>query len=288
MKISSMLSVAVVALAGLSWGDAAYSQNTFAMVKVLSTETNTLIAVPWTGYFTNGAERVDSLVDHIVKPENLTTGDMLLAVSNTHDYVGWVLSDVPSADGERRWQPSQIVERRVVLINSAVQVAGVSNLIARGYGLWLIRQRPTEDNGDPVPFYLEGQYATNDAEVVIRNVEAGLTNAVMVASPFCGRSGDFDINKDIVWDGVSIGEHDSLSVPNGSDAWHYCSWDSDKKKWYRTKYVASASGRKGSQVPVPEYNITVPVGCGFWYVSRGSDEVRFTFKNPAQNPASSD
>lgn len=281
MKISSMLSVAMVTVAGFVWGDA-YSENTFAMVKVLSTETNTLIAVPWTGYFTNGAEHVDSLVDHIVKPENLTTGDMLLAVSNTHDYVGWTLSDDNPDRGERWWKPSKIVERRVVLTNSAVQVAGVSNLIARGYGLWLIRQRPTDDNGDAVPFYLEGQYATNDAEVVIRNVEAGATNAVMVASPFCGRSGVFDINTDITWNAVSIGPHDSLSVPNGSDAWHYCSWDSTSNMWYRTKYVNSASGRKSSKVAVPEYNITVPVGRGFWYVSRDSgNEVKFTFKNPA-------
>lgn len=256
---------------------AAYSTNTFAMVKLSSLATNTLIAVPWVGYTEDALPSREEFIDHLVKPDNLTLweesgaeGDMLLVVGTNKHYKSWHLKEL---GGIRQW-----VQAKDILISTnytkKYEKDITTNCIARGYGLWLIRRDPSRG-----PFYLEGQYTTGPTSVVVC-ASVGATNSVMVAHPVCTRQEALNINGGVGWSGVNPG--DTLSVPCANSKWDYCKWDAVKTKWYRTKSVTESKtiGNKTITVVKQEndYDITIPVGLGFWYNNRGPDNVTITFE----------
>lgn len=274
LKISAVSGI----LAALSFGamkaeaDVAYSTNTFAMVKVLSSETNTLIAIPWQGY-TNELDQVVNLpADHLVKPENLTAGDLLLALppaGSTNQYEAWTLT-TNEVKGVLigTWTPTAVAQRKQDGLVS-VEAPAADEIVVRGYGLWLVRQKPVDAEGNAIPFYLEGQYVKGPKTVTIAGIQDGqLANPVMIAHPDCTRAA-LEINKDIVWTGVEKG--DTLSIPNGTDAWDYCTWDGEK-------WGVSRSELKGKGIRYyTDYELSVPTGRGFWYVRRASGDVTITF-----------
>ena len=280
LKISAVSGI----LAALSFGatkaeaDVAYSTNTFAMVKVISSETNTLIAIPWQGY-TNELDQVVNLpADHLVKPENLTAGDLLLALppaGSTNQYEAWTLT-TNEVKGVLigTWTPTAVAQRKQDGLVS-VEAPAADEVVMRGRGLWLVRQKPVDAEGNAIPFYLEGQYAKGPAEVKIDGVPAGQANPVMIAHPDCTRAA-LQINGDITWTGVEKG--DTLSIPNGTDAWDYCVWDGTRWCVSRTEPVYAPNTQIQIAVKyVKKYDLSVPSGRGFWYVRRASGDVTITF-----------
>ena len=251
------------------------SANFHASVKVEANTTNVLVAVPWTFYTPDGSPSSNLPVNHLVRPANLNEGDMLLKVVNSKVYESWMLVPGNEESSSLRWVAATTVSER-----APVEAQVVSNRVSdvkpsedkpipRGSGLWLIRTEPKVDE-DWKPFYLYGQWTKGGALVKVEGPASGETaNTVMVAHPGCVR--DLAINGDIRWEGVDAS--DTLSLPNGTDAWFLCSWDAAKGQWYTSK--AERVGRATRYTR--DYDLTVPAGHGFWYVRRAATPVTIEF-----------
>lgn len=198
---------------------------------------------------------------------------MLLSVTQTNPqkYQSWMLA---KEGGIGTWEPAISVEKanadmKSGLVQKEGQIsfgAGAEDPVLRGIGLWLIRTKPKDAKGDWKPIYLYGQWTKAPAEVSVAG-GVGVTNAVMVAYPACTKA--VAINE-MNWD--FVGAKDSLSVPNGTDAWDLCLWDATAGKWYTT-YTEDIEKKVGTKVKIvhqthKRYDISVPAGCGFWYVRR--------------------
>ena len=251
------------------------SANFHASLKVEANTTNVLIAVPWTFYTPDGSPSSNLPVNRLVRPVNLSEGDMLLKVVDSKVYESWMLMPGNEAGSSLRWVAARTVSERAPVEAQAVsnRVSDVKpaedKQIPRGSGLWLIRTEPKVDE-DWKPFYLYGQWTKGGALVKVEGPASGETaNTVMVAHPGCAR--DLAINGDIRWEGVDAS--DTLSLPNGTDAWFLCSWDAAKGQWYTSK--AERVGRATRYTR--DYDLTVPAGHGFWYVRRAASPVTIEF-----------
>jgi len=274
MKTRSLLTLVCGLVAGLAaWAtDEAVSLNTHGMVKVETSTTNVLIAVPW-NFYTPSAETVTNLpVNHLVWPKNLDDGDMLMmvtprALQSGSNYETWMLTrpatkSANASDAAGTWVPA------LTASVSGDSQAAASDAVARGLGLWLIRQNPKDNAGNWKPFYLYGQYASNAASVQVTGGSSAAANPVMVANPYCQA---LAVNADVTWSGV--GANDTLSLPNGTDAWDLALWDATQQKWYVSK--STRQGRK--VVTTKNYNLSVPAGHGFWYIRRTAGAITITF-----------
>lgn len=288
MKFSSWLMALLGAL--MVWAAPAaevFSSNTHAMVKVETVTTNVLIAMPWVFYTPNGDASTNLPVDHLVWPKGLDDGDLLMQMVKAADgavtagqgavdytYATWTLvKDVPAdPDSAGHWETTKTVAY------GGDTKSAVDKPLPRGIGLWVVRKNPKDSDGNWKPIYLYGQYTMGAASVTVAG-SASETNSVMVAHPLCKQ---LDVNTDIDWEGV--GEKDTLEIPNGTDVWGLCQWDGEK--WYTSKLT-----RVGRVVKsVPNYDITVPAGQGFWYVRRAAGEMTITFKEtlPSEEAASAE
>lgn len=268
MKKSLIMGLMGVAVLGVRAADESleYSSNIHAIVKVDTQSTNVLLAVPWTGYKSDGSSDVQLLVDRLVSPKGLTDGDLLLAVGASGAYDSWML-DVEGGIGT--WKPATNVEKAKDLTKNLVYDTNGYATIGRGMGLWLVRQEP-KAGADWKPVYLYGQYATGQKVVTVTG-SAGATNSVLVAHPACKQL-VLNGGTDVTW--ANVNAADMLSIPNGTDAPDYAHWDASKSQWYVTKTEKTA---RGSVKNTKNYEITVPAGQGFWYSRRAEGNVTITF-----------
>ena len=264
-----------VAFAATAFGRKA-SINTFAVNKVFSEGTNTIVCVPWSGYATN--EPPDLAINKLVNSFNLSPGDRLLACAPDYrSYDVWVLQS------DHTWKQSKVVLRKG---ESTEYPYGTTNGVWRGTGLFISRANPAENH----PIYLHGQYATNASEVVISG-GAGATNAQMLASMDYTRA--FSIN-DPSWTWTGVGENDHLSVipPKGVQlAKHDYLWDSGEGKWYTyTEDGTTNVNGQTAHLQKKTYDgpaLMVPAGTGFWCVHDGAGDVTVSFPKPSFGVSSS-
>ena len=228
------------------------TSNALGVQRVLSASTNTIVAVPWTAFSTN-VDAAVRVVD-LVRTQGLSDGDLLHVPTDGDAYVSWRLE-------ERTWQPLLSVSRAGVAEGRSADAV----VLPRGRAFWLVRQRPRDEKGEIVPFYLAGQCASASMRPEIR---AGTPTAPvyhMLANPLDRAVGINELD----WTGA--GAADTIVVPSGSASgvdliltcadgtWGY--WDS-QKVWdpRRNKYKIQQSYVTA---------LSIPAGTGFWYVSRG-------------------
>ena len=268
MKKSLIMGLMGLAVFGVRAADDGnvYSSNIHANVKVETSSTNVLLAVPWTGYMADGAETSPLRVDHLVSPEGLTDGDLLLAVGGPRTYDSWML-DVK--DGVGTWKAAKNVAKAEKFAKNLVYNTSDDATIERGLGLWLIRENP-KDGEAWKPVHLYGQYATGEKVVTVTG-SASATNSVLVAHPACKQLA-LNGGTDVTW--ANVNAADMLSIPNGTDAPDYAHWDATTSRWYVTKTEKTARGIKNTK----DYAVTVPAGQGFWYSRRAAGDVTITFQ----------
>ena len=271
MKKHQIAVLAVLAALGVcaAEGDGyVYSSNAHGIVKVNTFSTNVLIAVPWTFYTPTGSSDTNLPINRLVKPEGLDDGDMLLSVTQTNPqkYQSWML--LKDKDGIGTWEAATSVDKSTADVKTGwvqreSQIsfgAGAEDPVLRGIGLWLIRTNPKDGGGNWKPVYLYGQWTEAPAEVTVTG-KAGGTNAGMIAYPACTKA--VNVNTEMTWTGL-IGPNDTLSIPNGTDAQSLAYWDADEGKWWKSK--SKRVGRVTTYTR--DYDISVPAGCGFWYIRR--------------------
>ena len=266
----------------------AVSTNSFGFLKVVSGYTNTIIAVPWKGYTSDGKPTLDLRADRLVKPRNLTEGDELLLLGPDNEtFASWVLAPrTETVAGKETtvhfWEP-RMTARKYADGTSYVALGAESNAVVRGYGLWLIRQNPVSANGATNAFYLHGQWTDGGETVTIGGTGLkgvnGYVDAVytMMANPDCTKETAIN-GDDMPWKDMSIGKNDSLILNTDAKTTKYCTWRTDKKLGL-TGWCSSHQEKVSASVSktVYDYDLKVPAGVGFWYVRRTEGDLTFTW-----------
>jgi len=233
--------------------------NQFGLLKVLSTNANTIISAPWVSLDANVENPTPMNVAKLVNTNNLTVGDTLILFNDDAEvekYIGWTLGN----DG---WIPLTV---QTEYSGITVSPPASATTLTRGLGVWLVRQNPT-DGGNAVPFYLYGQYTAAAAST---SVTAGKT--MLLANP--------NPNNSFSLDGISPGSEsgDKIIIPGSGVPKVYTH---DGTSWGYEKTTYSTVGEGGDAISVQDKTrVTnennVNAGQGFWYKSdKGSPTINW-------------
>ncbi len=221
------------------------SINTLGILRVDSTLTNTIVAVPWVELSGSATEAAVKVADY-VKTENLTEGDYLHAYDvSTGIYKTWVLDN-------NAWSPVPTATEGGTETPPAANAYGLTY----GSALWLERQNPTA-NGVAVPFYLSGQVAAAAASMTIQRGNEPVWN--LVANASASPMSLSDIPNPQASDEIYL-VHDAdaptkYTLKNGVwGSYQYVERTPGSGR-YVNKFVAAPAG-------------LIPAGTGFWYVSK--------------------
>ncbi len=250
------------------------SVNVFGILKVESATTNTMISIPWTWYSSAETNAGHIPVRKLVKTTNLTTGDMIYAsVDDGSTYAAWTLLDGV-------WQPCSTVKverngmgRMKVVADDEDDAGdyGRARRVARGNALWVVRRRPVDAEGRPIPFWIYGQSVTTE----VANVVFAPTGEQTVASTMLGNPYACDVKlNSLDFEG---------KIASGDRIWFYTPQGMMKT----LKYVSGKGWRMattklvdGSPRTVYTYDVTIPAGLGFWYDRRGKTDLRIAWPRP--------
>lgn len=256
------------------------SSNIHGLVRIDPTTTNTIVSVPWRGYTADGTPTRPLAADRLVSPIGLTPGDLLLQVTNEVAYASWSLE--AAADGSRAWQPVMTASRGEDAFgrtrNEIITHEGHGTL-ARGRGIWLVRQCPLASDGTANPVYLYGQWTLVGEVVEIPGIVRGGTRTyggydtctyTMLANPDCRTA---TVVNDLVWDAELVGATDTIVIPRDRAAARVLFWEEPSDaapdgRWYETKTVQV---NKFVKRTIRDYEAAVPAGVGFWYVRRAAE-----------------
>jgi len=227
------------------------SVNVFGLLRVQSTLTNTIVALPWKALAAANAGSVK--VADFVRTTNLKAGDKLLMYGAGGAYTGWTLA----SDGGA-WQAITSVN----LGGSLTAGAPSAVELPRGEGVWLVRSNPTDDKGVAIPFYVYGQY---EAVTETKSIVASSQN--LVASP---QTSAFDLNASGKIS--NPGANDRVLVPsNGLNTVYFRTknnvWGREVRTYDKVKDTNGFERRK--ETVSTNETAVVPAGTGFWYMSRG-------------------
>ena len=227
--------------------------NQFAIMKVSSTDTNTLLALPWKSLSADTNNPTAITAANVVMTNNLVNGDWLLYYDG--GFKGWCLNNGV-------WVATATASDKPL---GGLTVAAAANNAAleRGQAIWLVRT--TANNRDlSQPFYLYGQY---QATVENTTVPAG---GCLLANP--------NVTSSFVVSNVNIDNAatgDEIRIPNGdglpktikkfSDGW--------KAKKISVTPVSGGpyeGGESSTTWSSANADLTVPAGQGFMYIRTGN------------------
>ena len=109
------ISLAAALLATSAAFAGATSVNTFGVLKVLSTTTNTIVTIPWTDYSQVQANAAPIFSPKLVKPTNLTEGDTILWHRGDGTFDTWVLN------ADREWERAVATPSTAVIGGGTVE-----------------------------------------------------------------------------------------------------------------------------------------------------------------------
>ncbi|MGN0847215.1 MAG: hypothetical protein ACI4RA_07515, partial [Kiritimatiellia bacterium] len=241
--------------------------NIVGVLRVASTQADTLTAVPWRALATDPVYAANVSVANYLKTAGLDAGDEILALgSDGTTYAGWTLKS------DHSWEPMT-----TTTIDKVAVAPGAENkLLTRGVAAWVRRRNPLKD-GKVRPYYIYGQFEEKNVATFI----AGGT-AVKPGFTILGRPGlrPLDVNKDLDWQNFAnprgssdVNFGDVIVVPEalvgevavGRLTLTY-EETADGMKWgYWRTY------REGRLMKTKfETDIHVAPGRAFWYTRRGT------------------
>lgn len=254
MKLSLLLSVLMMTAASVFGAAVAESSNVFGVLKIDSSSSRTIVAVPWVAA---GVEAGDVKVADLVKTANLTVGDTL-HYYNGSNFTTWTL--VAGAQDEAPvWSSANQVSRNAEVEPSpSADEQGLS----RGAAIILIRQNPT------TPFYLQGQVATTAAVTTELASGSAVSPAYSLIAPPKAQSTDINLNA-ATWSG--IGANDLIIVQQDGGKNIQCKYrdSSWKKVTWSTDVIREEQ--------LTEDPPAIPVGTGCWFVSQSGGSPSVTW-----------
>ena len=232
--MKKLLLVSAVALTGSVMATTFESADSIGIYPVNGTSKETIVAVPFVG--SSG----DIQINQLVKADGLTAGDMIYALptASGNSYSAWKLNNSKTA-----WEAITTAE-----VGSGVSLTAPSSenaALARGQAFWLVR---AADNPGNFTFYVMGVGPSSAAGTTA--ITGGKWNLVGQSSA----TGTKTLN-DIV---DAVGNKGSVRLNDGTR------YTYSNSKWY------SVSGNVPTEV---SSSTTLPVGEGFWIVSKASGTV---------------
>ncbi|MCQ2389926.1 MAG: hypothetical protein MJ240_00770 [Kiritimatiellae bacterium] len=218
--------------------------NQFAVLKVNSSDTNTLVALPWKTLTPSATDPANITAAKVVLPETLSNGDYLLYYDG--GFKGWVLSG-------GAWTPIA----SSTAIGTITAAAATATELQRGQAIWVIRSDTSK------PIYLCGQYLATKGEA---DVAAG---GSLLASPDV--AADFEVSNTKIT-GAAAG--DQIAVP-GAGALGLPKVFQFKSGAWGTDVTSSVPGPGGANMTKHEWKTSgdvmkIPAGKGFIYQPKGS------------------
>jgi hypothetical protein len=253
------------------------STNIIGVLEVVSPHTNTVVAVPWKQLASSPDLAKDITVSNHVSTVNLTDGDSVYALKDdsisggevNSIYEMWTLTN-------GKWDNVTTVSASGAEMSEASDV----KRFPRTKAVWVQRQNPLDKNGEPVPFFLVGQYEYKDVEIAVAGGSKADPGYTLVSVPSYK---DFSINS-LDWTGyaATADSTDFVRVVDGSQSL-LLKWSAAQKAWCIEKSGGDITigkkriARPGQLVP---YETPLKAGTGFWFCRHGGE---FTIKwTPAE------
>ena len=240
MKLATLLSVSMLATGSAFAAATATSENVFGVLRVDSSNAQTIVSVPWVNA-SAGTETGVKVVD-LVKTSTLSEGDELYWYdSSKGTYQAWRLT------AQKTWEAGTSVSG-----NGISAATEADKALPRGDALILKRTKPT----DPGYFFLCGQYTTSSVTTT-NAVGSVSTPAFTLLAPPTASAGKVDLNA-ATWTGV--GDKDNILISGADGSLQILTYKDDK--W-------GMSGWTGDP-PTKNHDTTkalIDAGIGIWYKS---------------------
>ena len=247
--------------------------NIIGVLEVDSAITNTVVAVPWKQLASDPKHAGNITVANYVSSLNLTPGDHVYAfeeipskgasTSGGATYMMWTLQ----SDG--MWTSATTIKSTEAgySVMSVAEDAETKEF-ARTQAVWLQRQRPLDKDGNPVPFFLIGQYDSDGVEITVKGGTSSEPGYTLLSVPDYR---DYYIN-DLDWSGYAstADSTDFIRVVDGAQSF-LLKWSDGK---WCTEEVNYRRGRPAGMKYVP-YETPFKAGTGFWFCRHGGE---FTIK----------
>lgn len=260
MNIKSLLTLATLTAAGTA-AAAVYSNNTLCRIEINSAAKSTIVAVPLAKVGTGDPTKVGTgdpiPVTELVLTDNLENGDTLLHWNKTDEnWEAW------SVNGSA-WKPLTITQGMDTTWTKGADTA----TLARGDAIWVNRSNTSKS------FYIYGQVATGGETTVVPPTDPATVAYTMMAAPTTDKDG-FQLNTLVGKKTTgSFADGDMIVVSNPSDSkfgrMEY-TFKSEKENFCSLEATRDDQD-KVTGIAWKVVNATVPVGEGFWYVSKGGD-----------------
>ena len=254
MKFSIFLSVMLVA--GVSLAGAVESAATFGVLKVASTNVETVVSVPWVAAGTGESVKVKDFV----KTANMTAGDALyLYDASEQSYKEWVLVD-------GAWAGATTVK-----VTGIAAEAGENDTLDRGDALIIWRQNYNSGDTPADSIYLYGQYnSTGVTEYEMAYHTTAVKNTLFAPINTSGEvvylnpktAAEIDSGKTVVaaesW--ANVNKKDTIKVQDATGYAVFLSWNNSESKWG----VYNAFANEGAGGWTYDAAVIQP-GMGAWY-----------------------
>ena len=261
LRASCLAATAFCAAVGVA-DEVVYTGQDTGTIAVNGTGKSTIVAVAFNEL---GATNANVSAANIVSTKNLAAGDQLF-IYKDGGYEAWNLVEQGSdASAYLVWQP---VAKKFTVgadgqLNNENGADATAVTAPVGSGFWLIRQPNTGRNLN-LPFYIFGACATPSATNAAHGAMSLMGNPCMTnAAPAVANAVEGD----------SIQLKTEMGVLN---PFYYIKAPNDPTlKWRGT-------GENDQGEPycyAGENPPTIPAGAGFWYVSKGAEDVTFTWPN---------
>ena len=238
------------------------STNMVGVLKVASTLTNTVTAVPWVALAGDPAVPTNMAAEASLHVANLSAGDQLLAYDAAQRvYYGWTRTAAGS------WEPQTTVTER----DGVALAAKPENFrLARGSAFWVVRGTPRD--GDTAqaakPYFLYGQHLAGTYEQTLSGGSQENPASSLCANP---TPNSVDLNA-LQFTG-SVGNNDTIALNMDGATSTVFVRNKENTEWGRYKksrvngYIQSVFVKDG----------TIPPGRGFWYVRRAEGNLKLTW-----------
>ena len=233
------------------------SRNAVGVLKVTSSLTNSVSAVPWMALASNPQVATNISVSAMLHPANLSTGDRLLSFNyGTGNYYGWTRTGTGTT---ATWAPMSVATIDGIQVTPAPENWRPDP----GSAFWLMRAAPKDASGAK-PYFLYGQYRPGNYNCVI----AGGTKAAPANSLCANPTASAVTLARLSFDG-EIGADDTIILNGDSDVSTIYVRNKANTAWGRWRKI-----RSGALVTsVWTEDGSIAPGSGFWYVRRSSGDI---------------
>ena len=232
---------------------------TVGVMRVSSTNMNTVTAVPWYSMSVDTETPTNIVANDVVNQNGISADDMILAYkAASGKFNAW------SNGGESGWKALATVSTNGVDVVDADDAQ-----FPRGNAFWLVRSNPSTKY-----YYLIGRYTGDNYEVELAGGTAENPGNTLVANP---TTDDTTLGALKFYDGNGVettpGAGDRIVILDalGFEVSHYRSGG----KWVHREL--QQTGKRTKQVQVDSSGVVIPSGTGFWYTrkSEGALVIKF-------------